>query len=69
MRRNDPRTSAVDLLRTGMTLCGAAGGCLPPNFFADLAGEVVSAAVLQVVDAAVANVIDDDVADAKAGRP
>ena len=59
MRRKGPRMKGVALLLIGTTIYSAAGGCLPPNFFADLAGQVVSAAVLQVVDTAVAGVLDN----------
>jgi len=41
------------LLLGGSFLFGAAGSCLPENFFATLAGDVLADVVQQIVDAAV----------------
>jgi hypothetical protein len=66
MRRNHSRMKGAALLMAGMTVYGTAGGCLPPNYFADLASQAVTSTVLQVLATVVDNVIADDVAAAKA---
>jgi hypothetical protein len=48
------RIRKVLWLGCGATLAAVgAGGCLPQNFYADLAGNVFSSAVLAIVDAAI----------------
>ena len=42
------------MLLSGGLLCGLGGSCLPPNFFADLAGDVINT----TVDAVVAEILD-----------
>jgi hypothetical protein len=49
------------LLLSGAILCGAAGSCLPENFFATLAGDVLADVVNQIVSATVGGVLGNAV--------
>ena len=51
------RRKLAMLLLSGGVLFGAAGSCLPENFFATLAGDVISDVVQQFVSAAVGGVL------------
>ena len=51
------RRKLVMLLLSGSFLFGAAGSCLPENFFATLAGDVLTDVVQQIVNAAVGGVL------------
>lgn len=52
------RAKLVGILLSGGVLCGLGGSCLPPNFFADLAGSVVSTTVNTVVTELLSALLD-----------
>ncbi|MBU0617360.1 MAG: hypothetical protein KKI02_06570 [Planctomycetes bacterium] len=51
------RRKLAMLLLSGGFLFGAAGSCLPENFFATLAGDVLADVVQQIANAAMSNVL------------
>ena len=56
------RSKIVALLLSGGVVCGFSGSCLPANFFADLAGELLNSAATTIFGEILNAVVNSTVA-------